>query len=420
MKNLNSMKKRILLVGFGIIVLMGLFPSWVCGTQADDAAARFRETVKQLRSDKADFEAKQRGDKAEMERLRQENKDLRNRIQRESPVPLGIPASKLPVVAPTVPKEIATPAREKIRADAEKMVAGQGLDMREGSPDHHVFWQIVDNGGLPQELDGKPFNKLPFEEQVRWAVNRVKAGRPVAPPVAKVPTPTPGTLPPGVGQDREHPLPGGFGGARLSTLPPGIAPPPNQKPLPAGPAPKKEIDFSDIDLSAYTPKPPLSDATPIIILLILVILAVVCLVFYLNQRLPYEKQEGGASDTPTEKIPPQLTMADSQKTKPERPEPIEKQNAEAKNNNVSPIMIMFMVVGIIFHVGMSNFIEAKNFGYPIPLLSSVAYTIPMILFSLIFVWPIKKYITKTDKSLDIKNIVIALCIMAVLRMIAGS
>jgi hypothetical protein len=74
-----------------------------------EAATQFRETVNQLRNDKADFEAKQRGDREEMERLRQENKDLRNRIQRESPVPSGIPASKLPEVAPTVPKEIATP-----------------------------------------------------------------------------------------------------------------------------------------------------------------------------------------------------------------------------------------------------------------------------------------------------------------------
>jgi len=339
MKNLNLMQKRILLVGFGIIVLTGLFPSWACGAKTN--------------------------------------------------------------LPPAPPKQ---QTQEVARAQANKLAADQGLDMREGSPDYKDFWTFAKHA--PEGV--------PFEDQVKWAVNNVKAGRPGAPPAtlkagdpAKVrdywALPTQTGAPPAGGKDPWALPPS-------ASFAPGAALPPLTE--------EQQASVDRIERMVRKEQAAAVDVEPIVIL-ILVLLAVVCLSFYFMPQLTV-----WGSQTPKQKefataLSP-LEIGDTEGvSEQERPGPIEKKEAGVKDNNVSQIMIMVMVIGIIFHVGISNFIEAKKFGYSISLLSSVGYTIPMILFSLIFVWPIKRYITNTDNSFDIKNIVIALCIMAALRMITG-
>jgi hypothetical protein len=182
------------------------------------------------------------------------------------------------------PTREAVSAREKIRADAEKMAAAQGLDMTPGSVDYRLFYSFVD------ELAGNPkheFRNKPFEEQVRWAVNKVKAARPVAPTLA----PAPATPPP-VAQEAITQIPAGkpiWADAEPRTskdLPPadGWRPPANIK------LPSRETGW----------RPGLLGQVPlIVVILISVIIAVVCLILgfmSLTRKLTIEDRQEPKSD----------------------------------------------------------------------------------------------------------------------------
>ena len=64
-----------------------------------------------------------------------------------------------------------TEERVKVRADADKIAVGQGLDMTPGSADYRLFYSYVD------ELANDPkheYRDKPFEEQVKWAAGGVR------------------------------------------------------------------------------------------------------------------------------------------------------------------------------------------------------------------------------------------------------
>jgi len=55
----------------------------------------------------------------------------------------------------------------RIRAQAGELAGNFGLNMKEGTADHILFWATVNE--MPKDLDDKP-----FEDQVQWAVNKVR------------------------------------------------------------------------------------------------------------------------------------------------------------------------------------------------------------------------------------------------------
>jgi hypothetical protein len=60
-----------------------------------------------------------------------------------------------------------TPSTSQTRSMADDLAGKAGLDMKEGSVDHDLFWLQVKR--MPKEYDEKP-----FEEQVQWCVDEVK------------------------------------------------------------------------------------------------------------------------------------------------------------------------------------------------------------------------------------------------------
>jgi hypothetical protein len=226
MKNPNLIHKHILIVLFGLIVLMGLFPSWTCGAQTNVPPSPTKQQTQESTRAQANRLAANQGLD-----MREGSPDYKAFWNFAKSAPQGVPleeqvrwavnkvnkgkarrpgmvavdrGGKTTYTGSEGGPEYRTPhqaeqsfnrkegtghyvppggeaARKKIRADAEKMAAGQGLDMTPGSADYRLFYTFVDE--LANTPNHEYLNK-PFGEQVKWAVNKVKAGRLGAPPVA--------------------------------------------------------------------------------------------------------------------------------------------------------------------------------------------------------------------------------------------